>query len=196
MRQQNKFTAVEMAQRHHAEFIKMAKAIAGNNFDVKNYAEDYVQEAYMRLLRYDDLYSKIITKKGTVQKGYVFFVLRSIIINDIKKKSKPNYNHLGDQYDFEEKYMHVDTGRDPETETLELLEVKMLEELKKRVHWFDYELFSRYLTSGKSFKVMAEESGLGVRTIYLSIKKSKLTIAEAMQEDYQDFCNGQYHLIN
>lgn len=192
---QSKNTAIEIAYKHHNEYIKMALAIAGNNQDVRNYAEDYVQEAYMRLMRYDDLHEKIITKKGTVSKGYVFFVLRSLIINAIKKKSSPQYNHLGDQYDFEEKFNHVDTGRDSETEAMELLETKMLDKLKEKGHWFDYELFTKYLRTGKSFKTIAEESGLGVRTIYLSIKKSKLIIAEALQEDYQDFCNGQYNLI-
>lgn len=191
----DKFTALEMATSHHAEYVTMAKAIAGNNFNVRNYAEDYVQEAYARLLRYDDLYDKIITKKGKVSKGYVFFVLRSIIINDIKKKSNPKFNHLGDQYDFEEKYMHVDKGRSKETEAMETLEVKMLEKLKDRVQWFDYELFKTYLKTGKSFKVIAQESGLGVRTIYLSIKKSKLVIADALHEDYLDFKNGEFDLI-
>ena len=174
----------------------MAKSLANNAYSVRNFAEDYVQEAYMRLLRYEDLYDKLITKKGKVSKGYMFFTLRSIIVNDLKKKSTPKWSFLGDQYDFEEKFNHVDEGRDKVEATMDLLEVKMLEILKERVQWFDYQLFTTYIKKKKSFKTIAEESGLGVRTIYLSIKKSKLTIAEALFEDYQDFTNGEFDLIN
>ena len=191
----DKYKAIELAYRHHSEYIKMAKAIANNNYNVRNFAEDYVQEAYMRLLRYDDLYDKLITKKGKVSKGYVFFTLRSIIVNDIKKKSSPKWAFLGDQYDFEEKHSHIDEGRDRVDTTMDLLEVKMLKILKERVQWFDYQLFTTYLKRRKSFKIIAAESGIGVRTIYLSIKKSKLTIAEALYEDYQDFTNGDFSLI-
>jgi DNA-directed RNA polymerase specialized sigma24 family protein len=187
--------AIELLSKHHSEYIEMAKAIAGNHVNVKNYAEDYVQLAYMRLMRYDDLYDKVISAKGKVQKGYVFFVLRSIIINDIKKKSNLNFNYIGDQYDFEEVFMHVDTPREKRKVALERLESLMLEKLKQHVHWFDYELFNTYLTSGKSFKAIAAESGIGLRTIYLSIKKSKLIIAEHLHEDYLDFINGDFDLI-
>ena len=56
-------------------------------------------------------------------------------------------------------------------------------------------LFEKYLFSGKSYKTIAEESGLGDKTIYLSVKKSKLIIAEALHEDYLDFLNGDFDLI-
>ena len=37
----NKNQALEMLAVHHTEYIKMAKAIAGNNNEVFNYAEDF-----------------------------------------------------------------------------------------------------------------------------------------------------------
>tara|TARA_B110001452_G_scaffold191259_1_gene161409 strand:- start:1501 stop:2079 length:579 start_codon:yes stop_codon:yes gene_type:complete len=186
--------ALTLLAQYHSEFIKMAKAIAGNNLEVKNYAEDFVQEGYLRLAKYDDLYDKVVTK-DKVSKGYMFFVLRSIILNAIKKKSNLKYNHLGDQYDFEEKYNWIDHGMDKDKLGTEAIEAKMYETLKANSSWFDYKLFETYLTSGKSFRSIAEESGIGIRTIYLSIKKSKLVIASKLYEDYQDFINGDYDLI-
>ena len=67
--------------------------------------------------------------------------------------------------------------------------------LKEEAQWFDYELFKTYITSGKSFRTLAEESKIGIRTIYLSIKRSKVIIAEKLFEDYQDFVNEDYDLI-
>ena len=179
--------AIELLSKHHSEFIKAARAIAGNNFDVRNYAEDYVQDAYIRLMRYDDLYDKVISD-DKASKGYMFFTLRSIIINDLKKVKKCRYNYVGDQYDMEEKYMVIDEPR-PESEILiEGIEDKMYEVLKDGLDdWFDYELFRTYIKTKKSFRVLAEETGLGIQTIYLSIKKSKLLIAEALYSDYLNY---------
>ena len=187
--------ALVLLTKYHKEYIKMAKAISGNNINVRNYAEDYVQEAYLRLSRYDNLYDKVVNSKGKVSKGYMFFCLRSIILNDIKKKSNINFSFLGSQYDFEEKYNWIDEGLDPFIPACSRLEDKMYEVLKREAKWFDYELFKKYLKTGKSFKTLAQESRLGVRTIYLSVKRCKLIIAEHLYEDYADFLNGDYSHI-
>ena len=186
--------ALTLLAQYHPEYIKMAKAIAGNNLEVRNYAEDFVQEAYLRLSRYEDLFDKVVVK-DKVSKGYMFFVLRSIILNAIKKKSNLKFSHLGDQYDFEEKFNWIDHGMDKDKLGTEAIETRMYEVLKENAKWFDYQLFETYLKSGKSFRAIAEGSGIGIRTIYLSIKKSKLIIAEKLFEDYQDFINGDYDLI-
>jgi DNA-directed RNA polymerase specialized sigma24 family protein len=191
----NKNRALLMLTEHHQEYIKMAKAIAGNSNEVFNYAEDFVQEAYLKLAKYDDLFDKIVNKNGKVSKGYMFFCLRSIILNHLKKKSNLKYNYLGSQYDFEEKYNHIDEGLDQEKLGIEALETKMYRVLKEEAKWFDYELFKTYITTGKSFRTLAEESKIGIRTIYLSIKRSKVIIAEKLFEDYQDFVNEDYDLI-
>ena len=191
----DKNKALEMLAEYHSEYIKMARAIANNNNEVFNYAEDFVQEAYLRLARYEDLFDKVVNTKGKVSKGYMFFVLRSIIVNAIKKKSNLKFNYLGSQYDFEETYNFIDEGVDRDKLGLEAIEQKMYSIVKDGSKWFDYSLFKTYLETGKSFRTIAEESGIGIRTIYLSIKRSKLLIAEKLHEDYQDFLNDQHELI-
>lgn len=192
----NTVKALQLLAVHHKEFISVAKSLYGNDSRVKNYAEDYVQEAYLKLSRYDDLYEKIITKKGVASKGYMFFALRSIILNDFKKVKSIKYNFLGDQYDIEEKYMLVETPVDPYVEAVQKMEDKVYSVLKNRIDWFDYELFKTYIKSGKSFRTIAKETGLGIQTIYLSVKKSKAIISEELDEDYQDLLNGDYSKIN
>lgn len=191
----NKNKALQMLAENHAEYIKMARAIANNNNEVYNYAEDFVQEAYLRLAKYDDLFDKIISTKGKVSKGYMFFTLRSIILNTIKRKSNLKFNYLGSQYDFEETYNFIDEGIDEDKIGIEAIENKMYSIVREGSKWFDYELFKTYLETGKSFRTIAQESGIGIRTIYLSIKRSKVMIAEKLNEDYQDFLNKEYDLI-
>jgi len=189
----SKNRAIELLSVHHADFVDAARSLAGNNFKVRNYAEDYVQEAYIKLLKYDELYDKIVEGEKA-SKGYMFFALRSIIFNDLKKVKEPKYNHVGDQYDMDYCFELLDEGIDPKIEAIESLETKMYEVLKAESDdWFDYELFRKYLKTGKSFRVLAEESGLGIQTIYLSIKKSKLIIAEHLYNDYLKFTKGEYN---
>lgn len=191
----DKNAALIKLTKFHKEYIQMAKVIGNNDINVRNYAEDFVQEAYLKLSRYDDLYSKVITKKGKVSKGYVFFVLRSIIVNHIKKKSNLKYNYLSSQYDFEEKYNMIDYGIDEELVAVSKVEDKIYNVLKKEAKWFDYELFKKYLKSRKSYDNLSLDTGIGVRTIYLSIKRCKLIIAEHLFEDYIDLLNGDFDKI-
>ena len=188
----DKNKALVMLTKYHKEYIQMAKVIGNNDINIRNYAEDFVQEAYLKLSRYEDLYDKVITKKGKVSKGYMFFVLRSIIVNHMKKKSNLKYSYLSAEYDFEEKYNMIDYGIDEELVAVSKVEDKLYNVLKKEAKWFDYELFKKYLKSRKSYDNLSLDTGIGVRTIYMSIKRCKLIIAEHLFEDYMDLLNGDY----
>ena len=187
--------ALTLLAKHHKEYVNTVKSLYGNNFSVMNYAEDFVQNAYLKLSRYDNLFDKVVKPDGTVSKGYMFFCLRSIVINQLKKKRVTKYNYVGDEYDMEEKYMLVDEGRDPVDEAIDTREEKMYSIAKAGNKWFDYKLFETYMQTGKSFRTLAKETGLGIQTIYLSIKQTKILIAEALFEDYQDLINGDLELI-
>ena len=188
--------ALTLLAKHHKEYINTVKSLYGNNFSVINYAEDFVQDAYMKLSRYDNLHDKVVKPDGSVSKGYMFFCLRSIVINQLKKKRVTKYNYIGDEYDMEEKFMLIDESRDPVEHAVELLEEKMYKIAEDGNDWFDFKLFKTYLQTGKSFRTLAKETGLGIQTIYLSIKKTKILIAEKLYEDYQDLVNGDLELIN
>lgn len=177
--------ALTLVAKHHKEYINTAKSLYGNNHDVLNYAEDFIQECYIKLSRYDNLYDKVIKPDGTVSKGYIFFCLRSVILNALKKKRETKYNYLGDQYDMEEKYMLIDEGRDSIDEARDNIEQLMYKVAEEGVEWFDYKLFKTYLETGKSFRTLAKETGLGIQTIYLSIKKTKLVVAEKLFDLYK-----------
>ena len=188
--------ALTLLAKHHKEYVNTVKSLYGNNFSIINYAEDYVQEAYLKLSRYDNLYDKVVKPDGSVSKGYMFFCLRSIVINNLKKKRVTKYNYVGDEYDMEEKFMLVDSSRDPVERAVEILEDKMYSIAEDGNDWFDFKLFQTYMQTGKSFRTLAKETGLGIQTIYLSIKKTKILIAEKLYEDYQDLVNGDLELIN
>jgi DNA-directed RNA polymerase specialized sigma24 family protein len=198
--------ALELIARHHKEYINTVKSLYGNNFEVANYAEDFVQEAYVKLSRYDNLYEKAIKPDGTVSKGYIFFCLRSVVLNKLTLKKVIRYNHDGDLFDVEDRFIRsaheglkgiekiTQGDRDPVDLTMDMLEIKMYNIVEQNSKWFDAKLFRTYLETGKSFRTLSDETGLGIQTIYLSIKRSKLMIADKLLEDYQDFANGDFNL--
>ena len=96
--------ALQKIYKHHKEFVRTAKKLYGNNDSIKNYAEDYIQEVYLKLSKYEDLHDKVIKPDGTVSKGYIFFCLRSVIVNDLKKKWVIKYSHVGDLFDIEDQF--------------------------------------------------------------------------------------------
>jgi DNA-directed RNA polymerase specialized sigma24 family protein len=199
--------ALTLLAKHHKEYVNTVKSLYGNNFSVMNYAEDFVQNAYLKLSRYDNLFDKVVKPDGTVSKGYMFFCLRSIVINQLKKKRVVKYSYEGDMFDVEQKFIGmehegisgidviIEQDRDPVDEAIDTLEEKMYSIAKAGSKWFDYKLFETYMQTGKSFRTLAKETGLGIQTIYLSIKQTKILIAESLFEDYQDLINGDLELI-
>ena len=126
------------------------------------------------------------------RKGYLFFTLRSIVLNDIKLKKNNIYKTYTDgnhsEIDFDE-VIPYENG-DPYREAIEDLERRMYEVVGEELHWFDALLFEKYLKGGKTFKQLAEESGLGTQTIYRTMKKAKIAIAEELKEEYENFINN------
>lgn len=188
---EDKYKAIELLAQHHSEYVDMVKSIAGNNNKVKRYAEDYVQDAYLKLLRYDDLYSKVV-KNEKVSKGYMFFCLRSIVLNDlISKKNNfvQPYTDLSIQdLTFDETIL--DEPTDEYKDAIEFIESKMYSVVDDNMHWFDAKLFRTYLSDGKTFKQLSQETGLGIQTIHRAMKRVKLTIAKELHDDYNKFINN------
>lgn len=179
--------ALRLIDAHRTEFINTIQRVYGTNFKAKNYAEDYLHEVYLKLSRYDNLHEKVIKPDGSVSKGYVFFAIRSVVLNDIKKK-KAAVGRLSDACDGAgvRGELLIDEGRDATDIKRDEIEEEMYRVAEENLHWFDFQLFKTYLSEGKSFRLLAAETGLGIQTIYLSIKKTKMLIAEKLFEQYSN----------
>ena len=179
--------ALTLIDGHRKEFIRTIQRVYGSNFKARNYAEDYLHEVYIKLSRYGNLYEKVIKPDGSVSKGYVFFAIRSVVLNDIKKK-KVFVGKLSDKCDGAglRGELMIDEERDLIDIKRDEVEEEMYRVAEDNLHWFDFQLFKTYLSEGKSFRLLAAETGLGIQTIYLSIKKTKMLIAEKLFEQYSN----------
>ena len=118
--------------KYHKDYLRIVKS-----YGETEYAEDIVQEMYLRLHKYADI-DKVINKDGTVNKPYVFWTLRNIYKSLCIERQKhqkmdlEEIKHLAVEYDYISKH-----------EAEYLLEAKLNEEINSW-HWYDEKLFKLY----------------------------------------------------
>ncbi|MFY8170483.1 MAG: RNA polymerase sigma factor [Candidatus Fonsibacter sp.] len=172
---------IEQVAKHHKEYVKTVKGF-GEYF----YAEDLVQEMYIRFLNKNKENAVIVN--GQVNRYYVFLTLRSLFLDFYRKKSK---------------IIKVDIS-----EILTLQQIDELENheafgsLMNRVHeemqnWHHYDrlLFKLYKDSDLSMREIAGETKISLRSIFITLKHCKERINENVKEDYLDYVNKDYELI-
>lgn len=177
--------------KHHKEWVRTVTALGGGS-----YSEDIVQEMYIKLYKYADA-SKII-KNGELQKGYVFFTLKSIIYALAREKSLilkeniENYNSLDDtNYEEELAFQKFSNKID---DYLHSLEKKSKTENNER-YWYDGKMFQMYKDNDLSMRKLAKLSGISWVSIFHTLKNVKQDLRNNFQEDWEDYLNGDYDKI-
>tara|TARA_R110002020_G_scaffold128076_1_gene287177 strand:+ start:187 stop:720 length:534 start_codon:yes stop_codon:yes gene_type:complete len=167
----------------HDDYLRIVKS-----YGEEMYAEDIVQEMYLRLSKYADT-SRIIQKNGKLNRAYIHFTLRNIhcdLAKERKKHNKVNIEEcrsLGVSYDYISK-------RQGEA----MIEARIQAEVRT---WedFDRNLFKLYRDSGMSIRTISKRTRIGTSTIFLTIKYCKQRIKENIAEDYEDYINEDYEKI-
>ena len=177
--------------KHHKEWIRTVTALGGGS-----YSEDIVQEMYIKLYKYADA-NKII-KNGILQKGYVFFVLKSIIYTLAKEKSlilKENIDnhHIPDTTNHEEEQAFQKFSNKID-DYLHSLEKKSKTENNER-YWYDGKMFQMYKDNDLSMRKLAKLSGISWVSIFHTLKNVKQDLRNNFQEDWEDYLNGDYDKI-
>ena len=193
---------------YHKEWIQMVISLGGGN-----YSEDIVQEAYIKLNKYN-CEDKII-QNNKVSKGYMFFVLRSLFINYIKQANKIKKINIENLYDLTDKTWFCDVSNNShsfrnikenqekvhynsEDVTKEIAYGKICNKIDTEIntwHWYDKKIFQVYRDTPLSIRGMAEETNISTTNIFHTLKKGKNIINKKFLEDYQDYKNGDYDLI-
>jgi DNA-directed RNA polymerase specialized sigma24 family protein len=167
--------------KHHKEWVKLVRSWGCND-----YAEDIVQEMYIRCLTYTT--KEKIVKNEQVNKGYIYFTLRSIFISYKKQCSKLTKVTIDEMFDFpfideihsEQAYGQI---------------LNKVDEEKRSWHWYDVKLFDLYLTSGMSMRQIEAETNISLTSVFHTIKNCKARINNAVGEDIEDYFNNDYELI-
>ena len=172
---------IEQVAKHHKEYIKTIKSF-GEDF----YAEDLVQEMYIRFINKDK--EKAVIVNGQVNKYYVYLTLRSLFVDFHRQKSRVHKVGLNEIMNL----AYIDTLE--EHEAFWKL-CKRVNEETKRWEWYDKMLFDLYRDKNMTMREMEKATKISLRSIFCTLKNCKDRLKENVHEDYLDFVNEDYELI-
>lgn len=171
---------LEIIAKDHDKHVKTIERF-GEHF----YAEDLVQEMYLRLHRNKTAQDIIID--GKVNEYFIYLTLRSIYLNF--KKAKTLLIKVNDL-----------PLLCPDVDNTEYFnaQLKFRDKVEREIdkwHVYDQMLFRLYLNSGKSMREIANGTGISLRSIFNTINECKERIKHNCSEDYEDLINKDYEKI-
>lgn len=143
----------------HKHWIKVVK-----KFGETNYAEDIVQEAYLKLLGRD------------INEAYFYFTLRSMTMDLHRKKIEK----VELTKDIE--YLLADSKDDNLTEEM----AKPYFDFIDTWEWYDKRIYLLYVNQNVSLRKLAKETKIGLTSLYITIRNCKNKIKQ-----WQDQKNKQ-----
>ena len=158
------------------------------SFGAGDYAEDVVQEMYLRLNKYVSDPERIMYK-GQPNKLFVWVTLRNMVRQFQKKKDRIVYT--GDMVEYDQASEEYDVV---EADGFERLIDKVWDIMEDQ-HWYDQKMFEIYHTTDMSMRDIEKETGISLFSIFDTLRKSKQYVHEKIKEDYEDYKNEDYELI-
>ena len=176
-------TVLDLLASYHKEWLKMARS-----FGAEDFAEDVVQNMYIRLNKYVEDPERIMYK-GQPNKLFVWVTLRNMVRQFQKKKDLMVYS--GDMVEYDQAEQEFDMV---EAQGFEKLIDKVWQSMEG-LHWYDKKMFEVYHTTGMSMRDIEKETGISLYSIFDTLKKSKEYVRKEINEDYEDYTNGEADLI-
>jgi RNA polymerase sigma factor (sigma-70 family) len=176
-------TIIDLLATHHKEWLKMAYS-----FGAGDYAEDIVQEMYLRLNKYVEDPERIMYGKEP-NKYFVWVTLRNMVRQFQNKRSKVIYT--GDMVEYDQAEEDYDKL---EGEGFEKIIDKVWEAIDD-LHWYDQKMFEVYHKTDMSMRDIEKETGISLFSIFDTLRKGKEYVKEKINEDYEDYNNEDYERI-
>lgn len=171
---------VEVAK-YHKEWLDVVKSLGGDS-----YSEDIVQEMYLKITKYTN--PQTILSNGILNKGYIYFTLKSILYTYFKEKAR--VTKLSDNCLYNIRAIYNDERNQAD----EIISDKIEAEINTW-HWYDKEIFNRYRNNATTYRDIANQTTIHWVSIYRVIKRLKEKLKDKIGEDYEDYINQDYELI-
>jgi DNA-directed RNA polymerase specialized sigma24 family protein len=167
--------------KQHKEWVKIV-----NSFGEYFLADDIVQETYIKIIRLNYI-DKIVTE--TINKNIMWLILRSVYVDHLRSNKiksvciEDNINLSYDEFDLEKH------------EAFNTIEQKIQDEVYSW-HWYDIKLFNLYRESKLSMRQIADETNISLTSIFNTLSNCKERLRHSIGEDFADYLNGEYELID
>lgn len=172
----NKNQVIMDIARYHVEWVRYV--IKNSlNLSQKSNPEDFVQDAYIKLLNLDSFNPiKYYQADGKINKKYFFLTLKSLIINDYKKKKiqtvslNPNIDQPEEQSVNNHNQMEVVFNK--------------IEKTISNMYWYDKKMLNLYVYHIPSIRKISTETAISSKAVFKTLKRCKLTIKKEIALEY------------
>jgi len=186
---------IELLSKYHKLWISMGLSMGIPSHIV----EDFVQEMYLRLNKYVKNPDKIMYNEKDVNKFYVYITIKNLYNDYLKQRNKHKMVRIDD---IEVSYEIVEPTTELQLESeikKQKAEEKIIGMIQKEVsswdRWYDQKLFKIYYETDISMRKLSKETNISVTSIFNSCKNYKQILTTKFSEDFQDYLNGDFHLI-
>ena len=186
---------MELLSKYHKLWISMGLSMGIPSHLV----EDFVQEMYLRLNKYVKNPDKIMYSETDVNKFYVYITIKNLYNDYLKEKSKYHMVRLDD---IDVVYEVVEPTPEAQKKSeiqRQKAEEKLIDMIQQEVNgwdrWYDQKLFKVYYETDISMRKLSKDTNISVTSIFNSCKNYKQILNTKFAEDFQDYINGDFHLI-
>lgn len=179
---------LELIANHHKLWISMVVSFGCD----KESAEDVVQSMYLRIHKYVKNEKRIMYGDDDINKFFIYITLKNMFMDMKKSNNKYSYLEMDDE---DVSYEPIQEDVNIEMEYAHGTIIRKIQDEMSTWHRYDRILSEKYLKSDYSLRDIASGSGISLTSIFNSMKTNKQILKEKFQEDYEDFKNGDYHLI-
>ena len=172
--------ALTILSKYHKEWLNIVRLFGDNEF-----AEDIVQDVYLKVHQYN--YQEKILIDGEPNRALMWILLRNTTYRE--NKIAPNDLSIELVRDLSADELMVEKH-----ESLETIYDKVEQEIS-RWDWYDQKLWKIYKDEQKSMRQISDETGISLKSIFLTLKSCKERIRQSVGEDYTDFINEEFELI-
>ena len=153
----------------HKDWVQMA-----TNLGAGHYAEDIVQEMYIKLSQIKNP-ERLIDKKNPNQivGFYVYTIIRSLIV-DLQRIQKRTQ-----MVSIESIRALKASDVDMEFEAEFTKKLDAVEQAKDQMNWYDLKLFELYHNEGLSIRKLSKETRISASSIFNTLRNAKSEIHEA-----------------
>jgi len=162
---------ISKVAKYHSEWVKVV-----NTFGEYFYAEDIVQEVYIRLLTYSREEQCIVD--GNVNRAYMYYVLRNTYLL-VNRNQKPTFVSIDHAFG-------VAADSDHLLHAYKQLEDSIESEVAKW-HWYDQIVWGRHRNMNLSIRKIADKTKISSKSIFNTLKSCKQRIKEAAQDEWDNY---------
>jgi len=186
---------MELLSKYHKLWVSMGLSMG----IPQHLVEDFVQEMYLRLNKYVKNPEKIMYNETDVNKFYVYITIKNLYNDYLKEKNRHQVVRLDDievTYEVVEPTTEGQLKAEIEKQKAEEKLVDLIQqEVSSWDRWYDQKLFKVYYETDISMRKLSADTNISVTSIFNSCKNYKQILNTKLAEDFQDYINGDFHLI-